>query len=85
MEAKVNGEKGEQGEVTRQKEDSDGRRRRRGRLKHKEFVTGETTDISAKTPGLLCKGLCLNFHLTFSENGITAVMLTLIYICLGAS
>ncbi|XP_036965855.1 uncharacterized protein KIAA2012 homolog [Acanthopagrus latus] len=39
MEAKVNGEKGEQGEVTRQKEDSDGRRRRRGRLKHKEFVT----------------------------------------------
>lgn len=49
--------------MTGQKEDSDGRRRR-GRLKQKELVTGETTDISANTPGLLCKGICLNFHLT---------------------
>lgn len=63
MEAKVNREKEEQGEVTGQKKDSDGRRRR-GRLKQKELVTGETTDISANTPGLLCKGICLNFHLT---------------------
>lgn len=63
MGAKVNGEKEEQGEVTGQKEDSDGRRRR-GRLKHKELVTGETTDISANTPALLCKKICLNFHPT---------------------
>lgn len=69
MEMKVNREKEEQGEVTGQKKDSDGRRRR-GRLKQKELVTGETTDISANTPGLLCKGNLFEFspnncHLMF--------------------
>lgn len=75
---KMNGERDERGEVLRQKEESAGRRRRRGRLKHKEVVVGKTSHLQTfrqknyMTLGILFEDMCFklshnNCHLKFLE------------------